>query len=332
MLFDINLGPVTVSAALGALLGENSRPFQRPWSVGNKERLVDYDDIYDSVIFRKMNYGVRAEIADIAGFVSLAATYKYADSLLNKKTAASNDDVINELNKYQAFGFYSDFSVFTDFGITAGYSAQIQSWQNPDYEKTIVDPSAMHASDADKHYFSQWKEINFPFYHAIDLRINYSGIKNLCITSNNNVSFASIKGVNPEGKKKFAQSWVYVGELNENIPEVTDRMESYLGFYNALGITYNFKKELSVDLQAANQHGIFTMEWEKDTMQAITNYFGLYTGVTYTVYESDKINAGLRGGLALKFSSYSYMDPYNFNTHKAGITEIGIPLGLKVVF
>jgi len=335
ILFDLTIAPVTITASFGGLFSEYTRPFLRPWSVGNKERLIDWDNAYDPVLSRKVNFGVRVETVDIANVISFAATYKYSDSLLNKPTAKIDDDVIEEIIKHHAFGLYANITPLNGLGVSVAYSGQLQTWENPKYEKTKIDPGGMDVSDADKHYFSQWKKVDFPFYNAVDLRFFYTGIENLAITFNNNISFASLKGdeagVNTD--EKFVNSWVYGGQLNENLAGIVGkRSEDYLGIYNALGLRYAVTNDMVADFQIANQHGIFTLNWEKDTLKSETNYLGMYAGVTYTVAETAYSRASIRGGFALKLSSFSYHDAFTMDVYKAGITDIGIPIGVKVEF
>ena len=140
---------------------------------------------------------------------------------------------------------------------------------------------------------------------------------------------------NATDKKHYSKTWVYRSWLNQNsfsVPVIEQRSESYLGLYNALGVKYAVTDSLTADLQAANQLGIFSLDWEEEAVQSVTDYFGLYAGVTYTVFETEKIRASLRGGVAAKLSSFSYQDPTTKDIHKAGILDFGIPIGVKVEF
>ena len=333
ILFDVNFAPVTISASLGGLFSSVSRPFKLPWIVGQKGRANDYDDIYDPVLKNAANFGFRIEGAKIADTVNLAAVYKYADTLLYKPTAENEYNVVGEKTGNHAFGLYVNVTPFTGLGISAGYSGLLQTWKNS--KDSDVDPFEIGVVDAELHYLSRYKDVAFPFYNGIDLRFSYTGIEKLSVTLNNNVSFGAVKGSDTTGNKNYTNTWVYIGELNgsaSTVPGIKDRSESYLGLYNALGIKYAITDDLLADFQIANQHGIFTLNWEKEPVKSVTNYLGLYTGVNFTVIESEKICASIRGGVAIKLSSYSYQNAVTAETHKAGIFDFGIPLGIKVEF
>ena len=332
LLLDVNFEPVTVSFSLGGLFSSVSRPFKMPWLIGQKGRANDYDDQYDPVEKGSTIAGVRIELSEIADAVNLAAVYKYAGTSLYKRTAKDRYDIVGEDTGNHTFGLYADITPFNDFGISLGYSGLLQSWKNA-YDSDIS-PDLIGIVNADQHFLSGYRNVNFPFYHGIDLRFHYSGLKDFTFSLNNNVSFGTVNGAD-NSARKYSNTWVYIGELNGSrsvVPGIEDRSESYIGLHNALGIQYALAENFIIDLQAANQYGQFTLNWEKDSVSSFTNYLGLYCGVKYSVFESEKIRASIRGGLAFKLSSFSYQNAVTSAVHKAGFFDLGIPLGIKVEF
>jgi len=214
-----------------------------------------------------------------------------------------------------------------------GYSGLIYNWSN----SKETDFSSGDVRDQEKHYLSQYKETLFPLYSGIDLRASYTGFDKLKITFNNNVSFAKTTGSpdpNPFGIYTYA--WAYRGQLNRDDGDylAKDRSESYLGLYNALGINFQITEKLTADFMAANQLGIFTLNWENDDAVSKSNNLGLYTGITFKIIQSDKIETSFCAGVAanLSFNSYQHAEPGSDNVDKAGIIEFGIPIGIKVKY
>ena len=332
LLLDLIFEPVTVSFSVGGLFKSISRPFKLPWDYGQGGRANDYDNIYDPVLKNSTSFGIRVEGSEIADMLILAAVYKYADTLLYKPTAEQPYDVVGEATGNHAFGLYANIAPLNSFKISVGYSGLLQSWRNA-YD-TDVDPDLIGKENAEPHFLSSFREVNFPLYHGIDIRLFFTGIADLAITFNNNISFGRVYGAD-NSKKNYSNTWVYVGELNGkavDFPDIKERYEDYLGFYNALGVKYALSSSFTVDFQAANQFGLFTLNWNKDSVSSSTNYLGCYLGASYSVIETEKIRASIRGGLDCKLSSFNYQDAKTLKVHKTGIIDFGIPLGVKVEF
>jgi hypothetical protein len=236
-----------------------------------------------------------------------------------------------------AFGLYANWTPLEGFGISAGYSGLLQSWENPKNTTTNPPPYAM-----DDHRLSLYEKVVFPFYSGVDLRLNYTGVDKLSITFNNNVSFASVAGTaqaDEIAKKQYSYGWAYRSSINE-AGSLVDGSEDYLGLYNALGVKYTVSEALAVDVQAANQLGIFTYNGKGNgvslTTKATTNYLGGYGGVTYTIVRPNGVKGSIRCGVAVKWSSYSYQDPtvgtLEKPVYEAGYVDFGIPVGLKIEF
>ncbi|MDR1099037.1 MAG: hypothetical protein LBL28_01005 [Treponema sp.] len=334
-LLDLTFAPLTISASAGGLFESLSRPFKTPWIQGSGTRLSDYDNTYDPVLSTKTNFGFRAEGAQIADILTVAAVYKYADTYLAKPEAVDTENTIDEAVRNHAFGLYANVKPASFLGISAGYSGLVQSWENSKYPATK--PSSAGDIDYETHELSEYRRINFPYYNGVDLRAFFTGVEKLSITFNNNLSFARIKGISQADRAdgSFAKGWAYAGQLNEDNAFAEKRAEDYLGFYNALGLKYEINNALDLDFQAANQLGFFTLREDgAPVARSITESLGLYTGLSYRVIQRDRVRGSIRGGIDLKISSYSYQDfgSKDKPTHKTGYIDFGIPLGIKVEF
>ncbi|MDR1174772.1 MAG: hypothetical protein LBK83_04805 [Treponema sp.] len=339
VLLDLSYAPVTLSASAGGLFQSRSRPFKTPWATGGSgTTLSDWDTTYDPAYNSGINFAIRAEGARILDMVTAAAVYKYAASSLEKLTAENKDNIIKEKIGNHAFGLYVNvtYPVYS-LGISVGYSGLLKTQENPKYKDTVIKDTI--GEDANTHYLSVYKEVVYPYYSGIDIRVVYTGLKNLTLTCNNNISFAKIYGTKNR-EETFTCGWAYSGRLNEAddgnpaTPYVVPfRSESYVGLYNALGANYKITEVLAVDLQLANRLAVFSFRWEHNPLRSVTNSFGVYAGASYTVYQRGSFHASIRGGLDLKWNSYSYQEDSALrNVHHAGYLDFGIPVALKVVF
>lgn len=331
---------VTLSASLGGLHSSISRPFARPWEYTNRgaTRGNFFDAQGDPVLADETAFGVRLEAANIANLVTFAAVYKYAGSSLSKLVTADGNfnDIIDENTGNHTFGLYANISPVSGLEISAGYSGFTQSWRN---NANTEMPPDINANDKNNHYLSSFREVIFPFYNGIDLRAAWTGTQNLVVTFHNNISFASINGtdkpgmVNEDGK--FAFPWAYRGQLNERHATdqsvVANRSENYFGLYTALGFNYAFTETFSAAIQAANQLGFFTLDWENDNLRSSSNILGLYAGAAFTIIEAANITASLSGGVAARINMNSYQD-ISANIHQSGVIEFGVPIGIKVQY
>ncbi|MCL2412138.1 MAG: hypothetical protein FWC97_10905, partial [Treponema sp.] len=157
----------------------------------------------------------------------------------------------------------------------------------------------------------------------------------LNVKFHNNVSFASITGTEDTRTwGNYVVNWAYRAQLNTNNGGGSERSESYLGFYNAIGASYVVTDNLTADLQIANQRGLFTLNWEHGDRVSITNRLGLYAGITLSIVESERVNATLLGGVSVTINSFSYDQPVVVDpkTDNAGYVLFGIPLGIRIQF
>jgi hypothetical protein len=334
-LLDLSYAPISISASLGGLFQGQSRPFKTPWATGSGTVLNDWDNIHDPVYSSGKNFAIRAEGAKILDTVTVALVYKHADSCLEKLTALNNDDTIEEKIGNHAFGLYVNITPpVPGLGISAGYSGLLKTLENPRYKDT----DAKNTNNEDHYLSGLYKNTLFPYYSGVDLRIVYTGRK-LSLTSSNNVSFARIFGTR-DREENFVYGWAYSGRLNEaddgdsSTPyRVPFRSETYIGLYNALGLSCKISEALTAEIQVANQLASFTLQWEESPLNSITNSFGVYAGAAYKIYKKNNVEAGIRGGLDFKWNAYSYQDDSaRKSVHHAGYMDIGVPIAIKVVF
>jgi hypothetical protein len=344
ILLDLSVAPVTVSASLGGLLNIDPRPSKAWWQTDGGGRLIEYDADGSPVTMKGFNIAGRVETAKLAEMLTLALVYKHSNYNLSKLGigSRSTEDLLMDVRVMDsAFGAYATVNPLPALGITLGYSGQIKTWVNELYEYTTSTDSHIKDDPYLKYLMENpnTREVLFPFYNGIDLRFNYTGIEKVGLTFNNNITFAGMQGRQINGGSNPApHSWAYETELREATSSATDdRREDYLGLTNTIGVKCDLGKGLIGDFQASNQLAIFTLNWERDPLSAITNSTGLYTGVNYTLYKKGNINAGIRGGIALRWNSFSYQKYLeggggSFPVYNAGYLDFGIPLGVKVEF
>ena len=228
------------------------------------------------------------------------------------------------------FGFYFNIEPVSGLGISGGYSGLYQEW-NSKFNTNIRALPPQAQDEIRKYFFAYYNKAEFPFYHGIDLRFNYTGIRNLGITFNNNITFASVQGGFVQGDDAFELvrlSWTYDAYLDR----YTDRSEHYFSLNNILGLRYDFSETLSADLQFANQLGIFTLSAPGMTASTIVNCLGIYTGINYRLIQNERFRASFRGGLALAMRLYSHQNPVVLTTSRAGFSDFSIPVGIRVEY
>ena len=330
LLAECALAPVTLTAALGSLYENISWPVPTDWLAelaGNS--LLNHDDDNDPFVKTSVNFGFRAESAKIADMIQAAAVYKLAGTTRTKKNTTNNPTfTIDEKTLNHAFGIYANITPpLPGLGITAGYSGQVQIWEN-------AETTDVPARFEDTELAAEFQKALFPFYHGIDLRFQYTGIDKLTITFNNNLSLSSIQGTNKGGaKEELVHSWAYQEFIND--PNLgADRSETYLGLYNAIGLKYALNDAFTAHFQVCNQLGVFSLQWEHPAISAATDNLGLYLGANYQILKKAGFRAELRGGFALKMRNFSWQDPLpdDLPIYKAGYYEMAIPLGILVQY
>jgi hypothetical protein len=343
-LVDGVFAPVTVSLSAGGLFSQLTYPFKTPWNAGDSTRLSDYDSDFDPVEVTGMNFGVRLEGAKIADMVTVAAVYKYSESGLSKLTAKTNDTLkflLDESNGSHSFGLFATIRPLASLGVTVGWSGLTQFWQNPDFYNDYDLDATTNGADHVAHWLSRYKEVRFPFYNGIDLRLQYTGIEQFTFTFNNNVSFASVNGADhtTDAYSMYVSGWAYTDNTGLNPPGTVNRedwKESYLGLFNALAAEYAVSGNLTATVQAANRLGTFTLDRadEAAAVTSVTNSLSLYAGVNYRIAgRRELVRFTIRTGFACNLNSYLYQfTAAGEPIQRAGYVDYGIPLSLALTF
>ena len=335
-LIEIETDPVTLAASVGGLFEQYLRPFSSSWESlwDRKDQLGEYrpDGSDDLLEDSYTNFGFRLESARIADLVSIAAIYKYGSMVRFKENSFKNPE-INEIDlkrQNHEFGLYFNIRPVPEFGISAGYSGQTGKWTNKAENVLNITSMTMDVRDDElfKYWYAQYHKTELPFYNGIDLKVFYSGISNLGITFNNNVTFSAVKAYDSGGSDLFRSAWIYQGYLKD----VRDSEERYFGLNSVLCLKYDMSDSLTADLQIANQLGIFTLAWPGGSASAITDNLGVYAGVIYRMWENEKFKAGVQCGLALALRSFQYQNVTDGKKYNAGYLDFGIPLGIKLEF
>ena len=145
------------------------------------------------------------------------------------------------------------FSPLPDFGLSLGYSALFRTFE--DNANTWTDGA--------------WRTVKTtsPLFHGMDVRMRYTGVQDLRITLNNNVSFARAKpGTWTGGTESSAYESVRSMGLAGVNPMVTtyDLQESqaWFGVYNALLVRYILTSLFTVSLEVASRFGLTSEKWD----------------------------------------------------------------------
>jgi len=330
-LIELGAGPVNVAASVGNLYESLARPFVSPWeSVWDKiaQNLYQNNRPDDLVGDSTVNMGFRVESARIAGLVTVSALYKYAELSKIKLEASVRKDILDAKRQNHEYGLYFNIEPLPTLGITAGYSGLYELWTNSKPNPQIKDVSQW---ERDIFWLAEYRKAEVPLYHGIDLRFFFSIAKLGSITFNNNITFAKVQGydIPADGPDQlFRTGWTYQEFLRGD----SAFTEQFLGVNNVLGVKYEATETLTVDLQVANQLGIFTLTWPGNSASTIANCLGLYAGADFRFLEIKGVRASVRGGFALALHSNTYQSPRDMKKFSAGYYDIAIPLGIKVEY
>jgi len=222
---------------------------------------------------------------------------------------------------------YFNIQPLPTLGITGGYSALFEEWNNP-----IPNDKIMYITeDADEKVqflLAEYKKAQLPFYHGIDLRFYYTGLDKIDITMNNNVTFANVKGYQLTSNELYRFGWTYEQLLHTG----ADKSEHYLGINNVLGFKIMPSEKFIIDLQAANQLALITFKWANGSAGTIANCLGLYGGATFNFLEFKGHTASFQCGLALALRSYTHQPAETSKIFRAGYYDFGIPVAVKVAY
>ena len=273
--------------------------------------------------YKRYNGSVRVSAEQIANTVTFDVIYRFRGG--DPSTLNNYDENYNTAGTLQpdgtgstshTFGLYANILNVPDLGIGLGYSG---------YAVTYED-------DANTYKETTKKTITTtgPLYSGIDLRLQYTGLKNMVITSHNNVSFA-VADHSTENAKSL-------GVLGSELDGYSS--QGWFSLYNAIGLDIGLGARLAASFQIANRYG------------AISTYESLISGgISKTKRSRNQLGGGgfvafqfnqfilVQGGLAFRYLN----DAYNNDAPGAQIAaatrnasggsfDIAIPIRVNVVF
>jgi len=154
----------------------------------------------------------------------------------------------------------------------------------------------------------------------VDLRLQFTGINRLTISSNNNFSFADAKGNADERIQSISITGIR--------PLLATESENWFALYNTLSINYQLTSKLTAALQAVNSYGKYYIENNGNNETVITNTLGITSFIAYQFNESIFVQAGLQ----------FYIDWYNYqsvpvnNNINGNMVYFAVPLRFRINF
>jgi len=214
----------------------------------------------------------------------------------------NTNDPDNAASYRNTFGLYAGLEFEKGFGLSVGYSGAID-----------VIEKQYSGSDA-------YSIVN-PFWSAVHLHVNFSGLDKFDFTLNNNFSFAGAKGkaVNNATDK-------IVNSISGDSLSDGDK-EGYFGWDVGLAAKFNVTDDLLLCLQLTNQLDTFSTTPNggiKGSSMANTFFAGF--NAEYTI-KMVSFGAGLTFTMDSYSSKYDSKKGDSFNE-----ITLGIPLFFKVVF
>jgi hypothetical protein len=295
--------PITLSLAVNNLYSRND---------GKGTNESNFEDSYTDF---GSTFGARIEAAKLFNMLNLAAVYKFQhsdrkyDEQQFQDLQGGQSFFVPEMGlDHHLFGLFATVTPpLPGLGISAGYSGYLKKHK-----------------DMDAASWGGWTSYQYPLWHGIDLRINYTGIKKLSLTLNSNLTFSTIQG-DDDPKSFITGFWENINDVQDVGP---NQEQNALVLYGAFAVAYDLIENLTVKLQAANQFAKIEYIYNESETKFIdtVNFLGLYLGADW------RINSlvSIRGGFDMRLKNYSH-DEHD-SSSEAGVLEWGIPLGLTVKF
>ena len=189
--------------------------------------------------YRRMHGAFRLSAGRVFDRVNIDAIYKIAGG--DPFTLTLYDEINNPDGPHQPDGagfFVHNWGVYANildlwrFDLGLGYSGYLKVHEDFLHKDTGV-----------------IRTRTSPLFTGLDLRIRYTGARNLVITSFNNISFA-------ESNKSSIDHYV-IGVVGQQLP-YPNVSQSWFALYNALTVHYDISSRLTLALQAASRFGRIT--------------------------------------------------------------------------
>jgi hypothetical protein len=286
LLTDFIFGPVTLQLLLAAnYSGESGSAVVNGLLSLPMDVDIDNDGLPDMTIdavdtdqrFFRIGGRVIVDVG-VGTFSALFKTFQWPTNV--EKTVAlafgepPNVYLTGTKQNYHTFGGYFDLTAVENLGVSLGYTGFI---------------TAHDGSDVDNNLFS-----------GIDLRLTWTGIEKLSLSTHNNVSFA-------QGKEN---DWFLL----------RGKDASFLTLYNAIGATYALTEKFGINAGLSNIY----MKYAPDADNEVSvDVFGASVNLIVHVAE----NAEFDIGVALDVENTSATGA---NTET--LTTFSVPVTLKVSF
>jgi len=207
-------------------------------------------------------------------------------------------------------------------GISLGYTANFDVYEKwAYYPDGIVDPKK-----------SKPGSISAPIYNGVSLHLNYSGIPDLNVALNNNISFAGATGDFAQADEKDKIKYGLGKDINNGspVPIYKGESQSWLALHTSLFAKYQFSEPLALTLQLANLLGIYKTE---NTVSSVTNT--ATTDELRIALTAEYSLGSVTFGTGLSFwliGNTNKNEAAETITKKANIVQLGIPLVFQVAF
>ena len=241
--------------------------------------------------YTRLNGAFRLSGEDIGGHVNFDAIYKIAGG--DPVTTNDYDPFNNVIGTLKPsgdrfivhnWGVYTSILDIAKFDFSLGYSG---------YFKALEDFAEKES----------WNVIarTSPLFSGFDLRVRYSGIEKLVITSFNNVSFA-------KSDTSSAERQVF-GVTGTQLPD--DTSQDWLALFNALTVVWNPINRLTFSVQLANRYGLINTDITSiDNPSTIERGRQQFGGGAYAAY---------------KFSCFNLQIGFAFRSLIETFTNNGVP-------
>ena len=224
----------------------------------------------------------RVGIGKIADFITGELIYKIRGRDSNTWESANVAFPANGGSWNNELGAYVGLDLFSGFALGLGYTAAFRV----DESVRVTYAITQGPQDMDNPYKSNaGGVIDYvnPVFNGISLHMGFTGIENLGIFFNSNVSFAWLRGENYNPNTPGNSGGRYVRSmLSGGAPlENTDMKESWFALHNSLGVSYQINQPVSVQLSVTNRLGIV------ETVEK--------PGKVFNTWVTDAINIGVSG-------------------------------------
>jgi len=278
------------------------------------------------------NLGAMFSGKDIAGLVNFDVFYGIfgSDSNTNArgKYAGGDLDVAPGGRYKNIFGAYGSVSTGV-FGISLGYSGELTIYEKQEYNKS-GNPAAVDYQPFD---------LISPLWSSVHIHANFTGIENLNLTFNNNISFAGVTSSEiPAGTNydKIILGLADGGLSSANLYKTfasdsftgtnKGETESWFGYDAALQANYKISPAFDLCLQVVNQLGIYTFSKDNFKSSRSSNNLFAVLNAQYNI-GNVTVGAGLSFGLeTTTYNADSIIKSAN------NIFTFGIPIVFKVAF